>query len=265
MLNPGTYIGGINISGSGPVMLTPGIYYMQGGGFSVSGPANVTGSNVLIVNAPGATSAAIRISGQAHVTLSALTSGLDQGVVILQDPASANPVTFSGQSAVISLTGVVYVPDALVQISGNAQVTINASQKGQGTLTLPPILGALIAFDLHVGTNGVLTINPDDPPAAPSSAAAASVVGGALADDSSMRQVSLVLTGGQPAAGTSPSPAPIAPAGQSAAVQAARGPSYLLNTGSTAVALSGGASEQADYWLATGLDALAAVPALRVV
>src|SRR5262249_48364675 len=51
-LNPGTYVGGIAISGTGPVTLDPGVYYMQGGGFTVSGRATVTGSNVLIVNAP---------------------------------------------------------------------------------------------------------------------------------------------------------------------------------------------------------------------
>jgi hypothetical protein len=181
-LNPGTYVGGIKISGIGPVTLNPGVYYMMGGGFSVSGQASVTGSNVLIVNAPGSSSATISISSQAHVTLTGLTSGPDQGLVMLQDPASSNPVTFTGQSAVITLTGVVYVPNALVQISGNAFVTIDP---GAGTATLPPILGALIAFDLHIGTNGVLIINPDDPPAGSmtaitSAGATSAAAGGAI-------------------------------------------------------------------------------------
>jgi hypothetical protein len=35
---------------------------------------------------------------------------------------------------------------------------------GAGTATLPPILAALIAYDLQAAGNGVLTINPDDPP-----------------------------------------------------------------------------------------------------
>jgi hypothetical protein len=166
-LNPGTYVGGIKLSGTGPVTLNPGVYYMMGGGFSVNGQESVTGSNVLIVNAPVGSLDSISIGSQAHVTLTGLTSGPDQGVVMLQNPASSVPISFSGQSATITLTGVVYVPDALVSISGNAFVTIDP---GVGTATLPPILGALIAFDLHVGTNGVLVINPDDPPAVPMAA-----------------------------------------------------------------------------------------------
>ncbi len=54
-----------------------------------------------------------------------------------------------------------------MNISGNAFMTINA---GPGTATLPPIFGAMIAYDLKVNGNGVLTINPDDPPANASAA-----------------------------------------------------------------------------------------------
>ena len=41
-LKPGIYIGGIAISGKAKVTLGSGIYYLQGGGFSVSGNASVT-------------------------------------------------------------------------------------------------------------------------------------------------------------------------------------------------------------------------------
>jgi hypothetical protein len=105
---------------------------------------------------------------------------------MFQDPASSNSVQFAGQ-AVATLTGVVYTPDALVSITGNGNVTIN---HGPGTATLPPILGALIAFDLKVDGNGVLTINADDPPAAMTRVAAAAPastgLGGGSPGNSSM-------------------------------------------------------------------------------
>ena len=52
-VQPGTYVGGISISGNASVTLEPGIYYMKGGGFSDTGSGSVTGDGVLIVNAPG--------------------------------------------------------------------------------------------------------------------------------------------------------------------------------------------------------------------
>jgi hypothetical protein len=158
-LSPGTYVGGIQITGSGPVTFLPGVYFMEGGGFSVSGQGSVSGTGVVIINAPTAPSDTISITGQGSVTLTAPTSGAFQGVVMFQNPNSSNPVQFTGQGAV-TLTGVVYVPDAPVSITGQGIVTIN---HGPGTATLPPILGALIAFDLKVDGNGALTINPDDP------------------------------------------------------------------------------------------------------
>jgi hypothetical protein len=166
-LSPGTYDGGIAVTGQASVTLLPGIYYMNGGGFQVSGHGSVTdnGAGVLIINAPAGPNDTISITGQASVSLTAPSSlpapyAAYQGITLFQDPASSNPIGFTGQ-ATVTLTGVAYVPDALVAIDGKANVTINA---GAGTATLPPLLGALIAFDLKVDGNGVLAINPDDPP-----------------------------------------------------------------------------------------------------
>src|SRR5205085_9472529 len=51
-LSPGTYVGGIKITGQGAVTLLPGIYYLQGGGFSVTGQGSASGDGVMIYNAP---------------------------------------------------------------------------------------------------------------------------------------------------------------------------------------------------------------------
>jgi hypothetical protein len=161
---------------------------------------------VLIVNAPAGTGDKISITGQGSVTLTGLTSEPDKGVVILQDPNSSNTVSFAGQG-VVTLTGVVYAPDALVSITGNANVTINP---GAGTAAAPPpILGALIAFDLRVTGNGVLTINPDDPPAVSMTATtnaganSAALIGGSP----------LLLAGGLPTGGQSVAFATVTPSG----------------------------------------------------
>ena len=230
-LLPGTYIGGIDISGSGPVTLTAGVYYMQGGGFSVSGQGNVSGTGVTIINAPGGDGDTIGVSGQGSLSLTAPTSGPFKGVVLFQDPNSSNSIQFTGQASV-TLAGVAYVPAAEVSIDGNANVTINP---GPGTAAAPPpILGALIAYDLKVDGNGVLTINPDDPPsvvspavvlATPSSAGGGAVAFAALgipvsggssapADDS-LVQTAILLGRSSPAVGNNPSTAPVAPSNTS--------------------------------------------------
>ena len=70
-VQPGTYVGGISISGNASVILEPGIYYMKGGGFSDTGSGSVTGNGVLIVNAPGSACDTISLSGSGNVTISA--------------------------------------------------------------------------------------------------------------------------------------------------------------------------------------------------
>jgi PKD repeat protein len=203
-LLPGTYVGGIFINGSGPVTLAPGVYFMEGGGFSVTGQGSVTGTGVVIINAPGGPSDTISVSGQGSLSLTPPSSGPFKGVTIFQDPASSNAVRFTGQG-VVMLTGVVYVPDAQVSITGNAFVTIAADT---GTATLPPILGAMIAFDLKVDGNGVLIIDPDDPAIDPPPPG-----GGAIGPDAP-RGVPTLLSGGQQASGINPSSAPFLGSGE---------------------------------------------------
>jgi hypothetical protein len=51
---PGTYYGGIKISGSANVTMLPGVYYIAGGGFLVSGAGSVDGTaGVMIYNSSG--------------------------------------------------------------------------------------------------------------------------------------------------------------------------------------------------------------------
>src|SRR5262249_62189862 len=80
-LSPGTYLGGIAVDGTASVTLTSGIYYMNGGGFSVSGQGSVTGSGVLIVNAPTGPSDQITFASQASVNLTAI-SGLTGALAV---------------------------------------------------------------------------------------------------------------------------------------------------------------------------------------
>jgi hypothetical protein len=163
-LSPGTYDGGIFIDGSGPVTMLPGVYYMNGGGFFVSGQGSVTGTGVLIVNAPLASTDVITIAGQGSVNLTAPTALPDglakyDGITIMQDPASANPISVVSQGS-LTMTGTLYAASALLKINGTGTATVSAFTAGhlsQG--------GIVAVADAMVTVHGQLTINADPAPA----------------------------------------------------------------------------------------------------
>jgi hypothetical protein len=160
-LSPGTYDGGIEVTGQGPVTLLPGVYYMRGGGFRVTGQGSVTGTGVLIVNAPSGPDDTVSLSGQGSVTLTAPT-GLTgafaayNGITILQDPASDNTISITGQ-AHLTETGVIYAPMALLKIESDGGAVVNSDFAHQ-------VNAEAIVFEAMVTGNGDLTINPDPPP-----------------------------------------------------------------------------------------------------
>ena len=161
-LSPGTYVGGIHITGNSKVTLMPGIYILQGGGLSVSGSSSLSGSGVTIYNAPATAADEINFSGSGTITLSAPTSGSYQGIVFFQNRSSNTPVVLGSGSVVVNLTGVVYAPAAPVTISGTAKITIQGDAANG-------ISGALIAADLNKSGDGTLTVD-----------ASANTVGGSL-------------------------------------------------------------------------------------
>jgi hypothetical protein len=138
-LQPGVYKGGITISGKGNVNLAPGIYYMDGGGFNWGGQGNLTGTGVMIYNAPTSTSDKIDLSGQGTCTLSAPTNGPYQGFTLFQDRTSTVPVNVTGQGA-MSITGSFYAAAATLKITGNGTTDV--------------IGGQYVAYDLITGGNG---------------------------------------------------------------------------------------------------------------
>src|SRR5262249_36315943 len=52
-LSPGVYRGGISASGTASLTLQPGIYYMDGGGFSFTGQGSLLAQGVMIYNDTG--------------------------------------------------------------------------------------------------------------------------------------------------------------------------------------------------------------------
>jgi hypothetical protein len=124
---PGIY-SQINVSGKSSLTLCPGIYIIEGGGLTVTGSASITGNGVLIYNAgsnypnPGGNFGGITLSGSGTINLSAPGSdGLYPGIVIFQSRQNTRALSFSG-NAMAGMTGTIYAPNALLSLSGNAQL-----------------------------------------------------------------------------------------------------------------------------------------------
>lgn len=148
-LKPGTYLGGIPVSGKADVTLLPGLYYLKGGGLSVSG-GSLMGNGVVIYIAQQSGKDAISVTGQATISLTAPTSGAYQGVAIFQDRSSNAPLAVSGRGS-LDITGSIYAAAATLNISGNGKAQVFSR-------------GSVVVDDLIVSGNG-LTINASqDPP-----------------------------------------------------------------------------------------------------
>jgi hypothetical protein len=145
-LSPGVYAGGISISSSTSVTLLPGIYYIQGGGFKLSGSTNLTGNGVMIYNAPLAATDQISLSGQGNVTLSPPTSGRYAGITLFQDRNSSVAASITGDSG-FNVTGTFYLAGATLKVTGNSSAALLGSQ--------------LISRDLTIGGTANLTVTWD--------------------------------------------------------------------------------------------------------
>jgi len=149
-LQPGLYIGGIKINSQPNVTFAPGIYYLDGGGLTMSGGASsLTANGVMIYNGANSSGSTgkITLSGGGAVTMSPLTSGDYAGMAIFQDRTATSVMTLSGGSN-WNFTGSVYAAKANVTLSGGSGGSMG-SQYISDTMTLS-------------GSSTFKNINPND-------------------------------------------------------------------------------------------------------
>jgi hypothetical protein len=147
-LSPGVYNGGISIGGQASLTLQPGIYYMNGGGFSFTGQGDLYAAGVMIYNAPQLNSDVVGISGQGNITLSPMMAGPYQGIAIFQDRTASNTISISGSNATsMSISGTFYAAGGTLSVTGNGTQQTIGSQ--------------YISRLATIGGNGGFTVNWD--------------------------------------------------------------------------------------------------------
>ena len=112
-LQPGNYINGMSLSGT--KTLSPGVYIVSRGSFSINANANISGTGVTIYLAPGVS---VSMNGNATVNLSAPKSGTYSGMLFFGDRANTTGVTFNGTAA-SKLTGALYFANQDIKYLGN--------------------------------------------------------------------------------------------------------------------------------------------------
>jgi hypothetical protein len=129
-LSPGVYCGGLDMTHDAVVVMTPGVYIVNGGSFSVGGAVVLTGTGVTIVlTGSGSNYATSTISNGATVTLSAPTTGATAGLLFFQNPnaPTTGSDSFEGGSTE-NLTGALYFPSQTVDYSNGTSTTSTCTQ-----------------------------------------------------------------------------------------------------------------------------------------
>jgi Flp pilus assembly protein TadG len=119
-ISPGIYNGGITITGKANVTMEPGVYYMKGGGFTMTGQGNLVANGVIIYNDPKLSSDSINISGSngGSVTMTPPTSGVYKGLTLFQNRSATQTMTVSGNGN-FHMAGTFYAANALLTVTGN--------------------------------------------------------------------------------------------------------------------------------------------------
>jgi parallel beta-helix repeat protein len=149
MISPGVY-SQISVSGNASLTLLPGVYVLDGGNFSVTGNATVSGSCVLLYfagsNYPtaGGSFGSIALSGNGSINLTAAATGTYAGILVFQARDDTRALSLSGNAGLglgrNNSGGVIYAPAALLYVSGNASLA-----------------GAVVVNQLSLSGNGAST------------------------------------------------------------------------------------------------------------
>jgi len=148
ILLPGVYRGGIRATGLSIVLMLPGVYIMEGGGFRVDGVATVTGLSTMVYNTTSSTYASgpISVTGLGRVIMTAPLSGTYEGINFFQHRGLTQPVSLTGLG-LTTVTGTVYAARAPVNLTGTAAVGLDI------------LGGAYVADSMTVTGVGAVTVN----------------------------------------------------------------------------------------------------------
>jgi hypothetical protein len=124
------------------------VYYINGGGISMSGPSSISGNGVFIYDTGGGK---INLSGTGNISLNPMSSGTYAGLTVFQDRSNTTGATMSGGSN-ISNTGTFYFPSATLTLSGTTGVSNVGAQVIAKNLTFSGTSGIKVVYGSSVAS-----------------------------------------------------------------------------------------------------------------
>ena len=127
VLTPGTYCGGISITGNHSVQFDAGTYLLYGGGIHFSGNIDpIAGSGVTFFNSGNGSTypySALNLAGNVSLNRSAPTTGPYAGLLFMQDPLNTLAANIVGNAGAV-LAGNLYFPQSNLTLTGNSGTAI---------------------------------------------------------------------------------------------------------------------------------------------
>lgn len=153
-LAPGTYCGGLNITGTAVVTLTEGIYVMKDGALHISGNADVTGDYAGFYLTGN--NAVININGNATINFKGPRTGDLAGLLFFEDRAAPKERTHRISAAnAHTLTGTIYLPRGELRIDPSAKVAENSAYTAIIAQTLRLSDGPELVLNSNYGATDV--------------------------------------------------------------------------------------------------------------
>lgn len=169
-LEPGTYKE-LKFDKDDTVIMSPGIYYVDGGGFEFKGESTLNAAGVTIYNTG---KRGFKVSTKGNVSITPPSSGPYKGISLFQDSAKKTKVEFNRQHH-LNISGIIYAPNSEVKFK-NSTIDIDSDDddddwdseedepmevdSGYGEDT--SIGAAIVAGKLSVEKKTRLTINGTD-------------------------------------------------------------------------------------------------------
>jgi Flp pilus assembly protein TadG len=147
-LNPGTYCGGIKISGTAKVSFTKGNYIIKDGVFDVSGTASVSSENAGFYLK--GESSILNFTGNTTLSMTGATTGEMAGLLFFEDRnVSIGRIHRINSAYANKLTGTIYLSKGKLRIDPNSSVAQDSAYT------------AIIANQVEVDEGPTLVLNSD--------------------------------------------------------------------------------------------------------